>query len=1139
MDSYNLRMRGNFITEKVLSLPTWSLKDAGRIIYVETVDRYFIGARSLSEDSDGWIPIGFYPNCITKEYINWDTDLQGGNKISSKNIPTLYLDTTTDIQTAIEDITDNIALLSNGTILLDNSIKARHIGFNSKDILIDNSNLYFTGLNPSVQDALDELFLKTADKIKLSPNTNFGSIFGLQNIISIESALVSLEEYLSQYPSNNIIVNDPSINSDVSLKMCLDNLYGLIKSLKFTDLIDTPSTYGLQNQFIITDGNDKILFTDLYGNLINVQYPYNTPTTLQNALNSIRTELDNIVTGTPIDPISRDITTIEAKNVLYDDSASSGMNNVDDVLDFLLLHGYSSNRPPTATNVTCSGIGTTTNVQAALEHLQEYLNQAIGLIPSCLKASDIYYNSVKGHVDVDASLDYLFDRNTLLETLQECCDSNKSSISKHKVYFTSYQVDAIYSPCGGFPVSLTFDFTNWYEDYKLNYNPNVGDNFIVVPIVQITSFVIPNAYQKYKCDSWSNPDPNDPLYPGECTTDPYESAVHTTWPPKPTLTSIDYYEAGTMGEYSYVYYHAGPVSYLDNHKKWKFTIEVGSRAYSYGKRDFSKTETQRNSEADRSYSTGGDIQYNILFFGFGTDENSLVKVLDSYCVTPCIADFGCSKTRSEPIPITLTIDFQGTGSGTVTGIGQNIDFKCTGDCSKTYSAGTKIKLTAYQSTDSTFVNWEGDATINGAVADVVLDVSKTLKVTFNKAGYIVAVSKSPIDGGTVISDDGKINCGLTCSYEYSPNSSISLSSSPASGYVFDKWVVDGTETTTNPLPLTIKSSKNITAIFKTGSIPTYNCYFFKKTADKDYWLSQNPAYGMAKDDCMSWDISYDSTGGVDGGVTIQAGSYLWPASQRSSAFSPADSWVYDDSILSPTLTKNQFAYTALIVNYNGVYDPSSILRLKKYSLQTHFSSSSHDDDGISFVAAFLREGNKNYHLSFFITAGEIPSSTNNAVVYNAGASDMWVVNSKTYTSLYPNSAGKNGWQQGGYITVRVVRENNIITFQSSNWNSETLNPSSKITVDLNSDIRLHRFLNGALIGFGAFSQRDQRYFNNEIYTCYYAYNCQTRQGYIHDINTWTWNTTSTTPYNYFGREVIIVNLKGEFFKVTQSGVEIL
>jgi|SaaInlV_200m_DNA_2_1039689.scaffolds.fasta_scaffold234015_1 hypothetical protein len=46
MKSDGLEMQGEFIVEKVSTLPAWAEADEGRAIYIEDVDKFYIGNNS-------------------------------------------------------------------------------------------------------------------------------------------------------------------------------------------------------------------------------------------------------------------------------------------------------------------------------------------------------------------------------------------------------------------------------------------------------------------------------------------------------------------------------------------------------------------------------------------------------------------------------------------------------------------------------------------------------------------------------------------------------------------------------------------------------------------------------------------------------------------------------------------------------------------------------------------------------------------------------------------------------------------------------------------------------------------------------------------------------------------------------------
>jgi hypothetical protein len=75
---------------------------------------------------------------------------------------------------------------------------------------------------------------------------------------------------------------------------------------------------------------------------------------------------------------------------------------------------------------------------------------------------------------------------------------------------------------------------------------------------------------------------------------------------------------------------------------------------------------------------------------------------------------------------TLTVELQGTGSGTVTGPG----ISCPGDCSETYTEGHELTLNASPAAGSSFSGWGGACSGTGG-CQLVMDQDKQASASFN------------------------------------------------------------------------------------------------------------------------------------------------------------------------------------------------------------------------------------------------------------------------------------------------------------------------------------------------------------------------------------------------------------------------
>ncbi|KJU85673.1 secreted protein containing DUF1566 [Candidatus Magnetobacterium bavaricum] len=83
----------------------------------------------------------------------------------------------------------------------------------------------------------------------------------------------------------------------------------------------------------------------------------------------------------------------------------------------------------------------------------------------------------------------------------------------------------------------------------------------------------------------------------------------------------------------------------------------------------------------------------------------------------------------------------------------------------------------------------------------------------------LTVSKTGTGAGIVTSDDGKINCGPTCSAAYSPGATVILTAKANDNSAFVNWSGDCTGTGTT-CKVTVSADKKVTATFTSVSNPT-------------------------------------------------------------------------------------------------------------------------------------------------------------------------------------------------------------------------------------------------------------------------------------------------------------------------------
>jgi hypothetical protein len=159
----------------------------------------------------------------------------------------------------------------------------------------------------------------------------------------------------------------------------------------------------------------------------------------------------------------------------------------------------------------------------------------------------------------------------------------------------------------------------------------------------------------------------------------------------------------------------------------------------------------------------------------------------------------------------LTVTKSGTGVGTV--IGSDGLINCGSTCSVNYASGKSVTLTASATSGSTFSGWSGACSGTGTCT-VTMAAATTVTASFATTAYNLIVTNSVTAAGTVTSSDGTINCGSTCSANYNPGTSVTLTALTNSGYTFTGWAGGGCSGT-GTCTVTMNAATSVTASFGT------------------------------------------------------------------------------------------------------------------------------------------------------------------------------------------------------------------------------------------------------------------------------------------------------------------------------------
>jgi uncharacterized repeat protein (TIGR02543 family) len=145
---------------------------------------------------------------------------------------------------------------------------------------------------------------------------------------------------------------------------------------------------------------------------------------------------------------------------------------------------------------------------------------------------------------------------------------------------------------------------------------------------------------------------------------------------------------------------------------------------------------------------------------------------------------------------TLNLSANPSAGGTVTGAG-------------TFTSGSSVTATAAANTGYTFTNWTdgGNSVSTNASYTFVINSNRTLVANFTANSFTLNVTAT---NGSVVKNPNQTT--------YNSGSTVQLTATPNTGYLFTSWSGDATGST-NPLTVTMNANKNITANFTAVVVP--------------------------------------------------------------------------------------------------------------------------------------------------------------------------------------------------------------------------------------------------------------------------------------------------------------------------------
>jgi hypothetical protein len=172
-----------------------------------------------------------------------------------------------------------------------------------------------------------------------------------------------------------------------------------------------------------------------------------------------------------------------------------------------------------------------------------------------------------------------------------------------------------------------------------------------------------------------------------------------------------------------------------------------------------------------------------------------------------LAEYNGGSSPADPASTPLFVNLTPEGSY---GLGVAVSPAGSGSVSPSggsYASGAAVSLTATPAAGYLFDHWSGDASGTANPVSLTMSANRSVTAVFIPT-YTLAVAVS--GSGTVVKSPNKA--------AYNPGEQVSLTATPAAGYLFDHWSGDASGAA-NPLSLTMSANRSVTAVFVPA--PTY------------------------------------------------------------------------------------------------------------------------------------------------------------------------------------------------------------------------------------------------------------------------------------------------------------------------------
>ena len=242
------------------------------------------------------------------------------------------------------------------------------------------------------------------------------------------------------------------------------------------------------------------------------------------------------------------------------------------------------------------------------------------------------------------------------------------------------------------------------------------------------------------------------------------------------------------------------------------------------------------------------------------------------CIIAIIVVIGIIGSQ-EPSPTTetytLTTSTSPSGAGSISPSGGE------------YEPGEEITLTANPASGYNFKRWSGSASGTTPTITITMDSNKSLTANFETIPTVRHNLTISVNG------QGTTNPSVG-THEYDTGTQITITASPSSGWKFDHWSGDASDTSATVI-VTMDSDKDITAYFEGEQPVTFEPIIFTGSSDKT-----TPPFEVTTDE---WVIDWSYIPDPEYPEYAVFGFYIYP---RGETVSYVESMVFPEDTSGST-----------------------------------------------------------------------------------------------------------------------------------------------------------------------------------------------------------------------------------------------